>query len=291
MKWHNPFSRIVRFLVMVIANSLLPVCFFLSPSKKKHSCQDNNQIIVSLTSYPARINKVWLTIETLLRQSRKPSKIILWLSRNQFPGELKDLPKQLIRQMKRGLEIQFVEGNIRSHKKYYYVFRRYPQIPVFLIDDDILYPSNILSNSYQLFEKNRDCVVANFGFRYRWNLDNQYLDIVRDDLSPDEKTNAFFGSGGGTLLIPDSMASLLDPVGELMAMCPTADDIYLNGLARVANKPVMFASNNPLLTIIEKGATLLSENGSIGSVSSRNAAQLRSFVSHCLSKYGINPFF
>lgn len=291
MKGHNPFSRIVRFIVSVIANSLLPIYFTISPFKKKHRCQESIQIIVSLTSYPARIKKVWLTIETLLRQSLKPSKIVLWLSKNQFPEELEDVPEQLVRQMTRGLEIRFVEGDIRSHKKYYYVFHQYPQTPVFLIDDDILYPSNILSDSYQLFLKNQDSVVANFGFWYRWNVDNQYFDIVRGDLSPDEKPNAFFGSGGGTLLVPDSMATLLDPKDELMTMCPTADDIYLNGLARVANKPILFASNNPLLTIFEKGSSLLSENGSIGSVSSRNAEQLRLFVSHCIIQYGVNPFF
>jgi len=290
MKWHNPFSRIVRFLLSVIANSLLPIFYSISPLKKKHSCQDTSQIVVSLTSYPARINRTWLTIETILRQSLKPSKLVLWLSKNQFPGELKDVPKRIVQQMARGLDIQFVEGDIRSHKKYYYAFHQYPQNPIFLIDDDILFPSVILSDSYLLLEKNRDSVVANFGFWYRWNLDNQYFDIVRDDLSPDEMINVFFGSGGGTLLIPDSMASLLDPVDELMTMCPTADDIYLNGLARVANKPIIFASNNPLLTIFEKGTSLLSENGSIGSVSSRNAEQLRSFVSHCIKKYGANPF-
>ena len=37
-------------------------------------------IIVSLTSYPKRIGTVWLTIETLLRQSVKPDEIILWLA-------------------------------------------------------------------------------------------------------------------------------------------------------------------------------------------------------------------
>ena len=37
-------------------------------------------LIVSLTSYPKRINTIWITIESLIRQVQKPDMIILWLA-------------------------------------------------------------------------------------------------------------------------------------------------------------------------------------------------------------------
>ena len=43
------------------------------------------KIIVSLTSFPGRINEVWICIESLMRQTFKPDAIELWLSLKQFP--------------------------------------------------------------------------------------------------------------------------------------------------------------------------------------------------------------
>ena len=44
------------------------------------------QLIVSLTSFPARIDKIHLTINTLLRQNTKPDRVVLWLTESQFPN-------------------------------------------------------------------------------------------------------------------------------------------------------------------------------------------------------------
>ena len=288
-KIKKPLFSLLRAVVSLIANLILPVYYLLS-SKKVHCCQEDSPIIVSLTSYPARIKKTWLAVESIFHQTFKPSKIILWLSCDQFPDGLCGLPKRLIKQVSRGLDIQFVDGNIRSHKKYYYCFQKHPNDIVFLIDDDIFYPSDILRKSYTLFQKRKDCVVANFGFRYKWNDNNSYIEIIRDEFSSTENVKVFFGTGGGTMLVPLGLMSFIDSLDEIMNICPTADDIYLNGIVCLANKPVMFSSNSPLLTIREKGSSLLSENGSIGNDTSRNAEQLYAFVSHCMHKYGKNPF-
>ena len=44
-----------------------------------------NGVIISFTSFPARINDVWKVVESLKNQSILPAKIILWLSKEQFP--------------------------------------------------------------------------------------------------------------------------------------------------------------------------------------------------------------
>ena len=76
----------------------IPVCnrYKKYPSKRYGlNCNKRSQkVIVSLTSYPKRINTVWITIETLLRQSFKPDKIILWLATDQFDG-IESLPTEL----------------------------------------------------------------------------------------------------------------------------------------------------------------------------------------------------
>lgn len=115
--------------------------------------------VVSVTSFPARINDVWLTIETLFSQSFKADKIILWLSEDQFEGI--ELPHQLLAQQKRGLTICFVPGDIRSHKKYFYAFGQYADSNIITVDDDVYYPRHTLKYLYELHQKFPEAVTAN----------------------------------------------------------------------------------------------------------------------------------
>ena len=50
-------------------------------------------VTVSLTSFPARIEYVHLAIKSLMLQSYKPDRVVLWLAEEQFPDH--KLPEQL----------------------------------------------------------------------------------------------------------------------------------------------------------------------------------------------------
>lgn len=54
------------------------------------------RIIVSLTSYPARISVVFQVLERMLVQTLRPDKVILWLAKEQFPNREADLPDELL---------------------------------------------------------------------------------------------------------------------------------------------------------------------------------------------------
>ena len=70
--------------------------------------------IVSVTTFPARINDVWISLDILLRQTVKPDEVILWLAEEQFPD--KKLPQNLLNLQERGLTIRYCH-DLRSHKK------------------------------------------------------------------------------------------------------------------------------------------------------------------------------
>ena len=93
-------------------------------------------IILSLTSHPKRIKTVWITIESLLRQTYQPNKIILYLAKVDFPAG--ELPHTLYEQTKRGLEIKFVE-DYRSATKLIPVLKEYPNHIIVTADDDRVY--------------------------------------------------------------------------------------------------------------------------------------------------------
>ena len=58
------------------------------------------QIIVSLTSYGNKLQLLYLTIESLLRQTVKPNKIILWLDQSKY-STYESIPVALHRQEER----------------------------------------------------------------------------------------------------------------------------------------------------------------------------------------------
>ena len=123
------FYSLLRFSIRVIANIIIPIYFTCTKHNKKYRLKnvetEGNRIIVSLTSFPARINNLWLVIETIFRQTVKPDMIILWLSKEQF-SNIDSLPKRLLKQRERGLKIELRDGDLRSHKKYYYTVQEYP---------------------------------------------------------------------------------------------------------------------------------------------------------------------
>ena len=282
-------KRALNFLVRVFANHILPI--FLRTSNESINKGEFVPIIVSITSFPARIGKVWMTIESMLCQSHKPQSIILWLSRDQFPNELEDLPRRLVLQQNRGLNIRFVDGDIRSYKKFYYAFQDFKNSLVLTLDDDLLVPSYFLKSIYDCKKSHSNNVIASFGFRFYWDNSIDYISPTRTRIYPNDTGNdLFFGSGGGTLFDTD-VVSKMDSIEKILDLCPTADDIYLNALIRICGFGVTFHMNNPLLSIKSRNnVTLVSHNGNIWDPDSVNAKQLKALVNYYKSQSISNPF-
>ena len=70
-----------------LANIAYPVL-----GKCKTGVDEKSDIIISLASYPDRIDTVHLTIMTLLSQNVRPRAVMLCLAKEQFPNGEKDLP-------------------------------------------------------------------------------------------------------------------------------------------------------------------------------------------------------
>ena len=122
-----------RYLVRCSADFFIPRWFHRHPAKISDRTCD---VVVSFTSFPARINEVWQVVECMLRQTVRPMKVILWLSELQFQSK-DQIPNKLRQYENELFEIRLVNGDIRSHKKYLYVCREFPNNNVLLIDDDV----------------------------------------------------------------------------------------------------------------------------------------------------------
>ena len=122
--------------------------------------RDKRDILItaSLTSFPARIEHVYLAIKSLMVQSLKPDRIILWLANEQFPDHV--LPKNLTDLEKHGLEIKWCD-DLYGHKKYYYCIKEQKENEVVItFDDDIIYPIDCIKRLIKKHRQFPNCLVC-----------------------------------------------------------------------------------------------------------------------------------
>lgn len=205
------------------------------PSSKKGTTEvkRDQKVVLSLTSFPARINTVWITIETLLRQSMKPDEIILWLAKEQFPDE-NELPHELLKQKERGLTIRFCD-DLKSHKKYFYVMQEYPEDLVILVDDDAFYSRDLVEKLYELHKNNPKDIVC-MGVA----LIEPSIDTPPDKWTRPAKNQVIRHSyiaqpftGTGTLFPPSCLDHSAFNNDLMKELCPYADDLWLKAASMI----------------------------------------------------------
>lgn len=119
------------------------------PESETSKCR---KLIVSLTSYPARLNNAIKTLVTVYEQRVAPDQVLLWLASSDFPNREKELPEKLIRMTEEnGLSIRWYGGNLRTYDKYILAVNAYPDAMVIAVDDDVLYYDQFTENLYHSY--------------------------------------------------------------------------------------------------------------------------------------------
>lgn len=231
--WFRFFYSILT-LIAWIANKTLPL--YLHYTKSKNLAIQEN-IVVSLTSFPARINYVWLTIETIKRQTIRPFKIILYLSKEQFPNQDNDLPQNLLNECDELFEIKFVDDDLRSHKKYYYAFQEYANKNVVTFDDDVFYESHILEYLYHSHKKNVGCIISSRACVI--NPKAKYHTWVRPKEKNIQMANLLPIGIGGVLYPPLSYSQKIFDKKAIKEKCYKADDLWLNYMCRLQGSKIV----------------------------------------------------
>ena len=244
-------------------------------------------MVVSFTSFPARISNVWQVVECMLHQTYLPEKIILWLSMEQFPSE-DFVPESLRCRRSDRFDIRFVEGDIRSHKKYYYVLKEFPESFIFLIDDDIYYPTDLIEKSWKAHLAYPNRVICNYGYQIRYDTNDELLPYKKWIRSYRMMTeDIFFGSGGGTLLSSSMLFKDVTNINLAQKLTPIADDIWLNAMANLAGIQKILLSNGMILpTNIKDNIKLASQNRD----NDQNDVQLDAVIRYYKQELNINPF-
>ena len=210
------------------------------------------ELIVSLTSYPARINTVNQTIESLLNQSLKADKVILWLAEEQFPNKEKDLPRQLLDLVPQGLTIDWCE-DIKSYKKLIPALKKYPDAIIVTADDDLLYDNKWLEQLYNAYLKNPHYIHCHRA-HYLTFENKQILPYKRwkqniSKVKPN--TNNFLTGVGGVLYPPNCFYKDILRKDLFMKLAPQADDIWFWAMCVLNNKKINVVTGGQKLKYVE----------------------------------------
>lgn len=278
----------IRYAMRKLSNFVIPIYYKRNGFETSNKRNGERRIIVSLTSFPKRIDRVWITIQSLLRQSRPADYIVLYLSKEQFPRK-EDLPYSLKTLEGKCFKINFVDNDYRSHKKYLYSFNEYKNDIVILADDDIIYPMDMIESLYLAHQKYPNSVICRYGLKIRYNDDGlpaSYNTWEEDYNNYSE--DFFFGSGGGTLFEPQKLYQDTTNIEIARKLTPLADDVWLNAMTRLSKLDVVVISNKLLMPVINLDNIRLTEQN-VGN--NKNDEQINAVMSYYTDKIGMNPFF
>lgn len=263
-------NSLIRFLIRHISNVIIPLILKFHFRYKYVGYKTkgfDKRIIVSLTTFPKRISYVWMVIYIILHQTIKPDFVFLYLSAEQFPNRYDDLPKSLLRLISKGLTIVFVDGDIKSHKKYFYSFSSFPDDIIITVDDDIFYPLDMIEELVNLHIQYPNSVICRYGRDMCVDGHISYCSKRWKHIFNSEyKLNTIFlGTGGGTLF-PSPKDIFFDDIYDIdlaLMLAPLEDDLWINTMLRLNNTPIIISKKyKDILPIIIKGdVKLFSKNG------------------------------
>ena len=209
----------------------------------------NEEIIVSLTSYEERLPYLPRVLNTLLRQSVKPNRIIVWLS-----CDLSLVPANVLAYTQKGIEFRHVPLDLKGHKKYYYAFREYPDALIVTVDDDIIYSRDTISSLLKYHKRYRNDVIARRVHRIVMSDGKPapYNEWVYEDKTSNSPSfRLCCTSGGGSLFSKNCLDLTLLDSDLIINTCLYADDIFLKYMSLLNGSKTVWVKNNyfPLLEV------------------------------------------
>ncbi|MGI9526489.1 MAG: hypothetical protein ACR2MS_05195 [Weeksellaceae bacterium] len=239
----------------------------------------NAPVIVSLTSFGDRINKVDIAIKSMMQQTYLPEKIILNLHQSyqsKIPKRLKDLVSDLF-------IINFVEED-SPHIKLIPTLQNYPDRIIVTVDDDVIYPPNLIENLFQQHLAFPQEIIANHV---------RVIDFLDNGLKPykawtfdgeSENPHRYLALGFGGVLYPvNAFNKEVFNKTMYLKLAPKADDLWFKAMSYINHTDVMPLKNkvkNLYPIVGTQRTSLKTEN--VGQ--DRNTLQWQALVEH----YNIN---
>lgn len=206
-------------------------CYGISPE-----LYNGKELIASLTTYGDRISSVHIAIESLLQQTLKPNRIILWLSKDEFNDE--NLPETIKAMCKRGLEVKYCE-DYKSYKKLLPSLMAYPDATIITFDDDIVYPTDLIEQLYNTHLQYPQDIICARCHKITFD-DNGNIAPYKTWEWEAEATTAdstTFPTGGAGCLYPSGCFHKdVTDYDKIKHLSPYADDVWFKFMTLLNNR-------------------------------------------------------
>jgi len=188
------------------------------------------RVTVTLTSYPPRFRYLHLTLQSLLRQSVRADRIVLWIAQDDAPL-LPDAVRSLTAQ---GLEIR-LGGDLRSFKKLIYAVEAFPDDFLAIADDDVFYPKKWLETLLLGYDPGKRVIPCRRAHRITVDPQGGVLPyrFWEWDIRDNGPCDRIVPTGvGGVLYPPNSLDPGVVRRDVFNALCPSSDDLWFYWMAR-----------------------------------------------------------
>ena len=250
-----------------------------------NSKTQKQQVVVSMTSFPKAIPFAIKAIQSLLKMSVLPDKIVLYLTFSQFKDNSIPEDLEFLSKSNPIFEIRNYNKDIRSYRKLIPALNDFPEAIIVTVDDDVSYHKHMLRDLLELHEQIPDAVLAHRvkkikpdqpyrkWKKYRWyHFLFQKIHNAPANLQP---------GVGGVLYPPHSLKPDMLDADLFTKIAPTNDDLWFwaaavtNGFSVI---PVPFGHNKPRGLNKPKELSLKSTNfkGEID----RNALALKAIIEY-----------
>ena len=218
----------------------LPISYGIAKQKLE------TPIIVSLTSYPARFPTLPICLKSILNQTLKPTKVILWLDKD---VSLDNIPQEILKLQKKGLEIRCGGEPLKPHKKYIHAMKEFRDACIVTVDDDVIYTRDMLASLYASYKKYPNCISARRVHKILYDINHKAVDYnswdydCKKDPGPSQQLLA---TGVGGVLYPphifDMDSEFFNPK-NIMDNAWSVDDVWLKFIENSLNIPVAWVPN------------------------------------------------
>lgn len=201
------------------------------------------RIIVSLTSYPPRFASISLALKSLLWQTMKPDRIIVWLSCGP-----EDITQEMHSYEQYGITFRYHVPDYKSHKKYVFAFTEFPDDIVITVDDDVVYSPDLIASLLMVHHRFPNSVCARTVHKMTWDTQGKMLEYRKWNKRWKQcrtPSNELVAIGvGGVLYPPHCFDNLVCDSDLFFRLAPGQDDLWLKWMEMLKGIDVVWTPNN-----------------------------------------------
>ncbi|NRB38440.1 MAG: glycosyltransferase family 2 protein [Pseudomonadales bacterium] len=202
---------------------------FLSLERLTSKPERELPIVVSLTSIPSRFHILHLTVRSVLNQSSRPEKIVLWLNKKLENS----LPHSLLKLQSQWFEIRFSELDC-PHLKLAESLVCFPDSIVVTSDDDLLYPGDWLASLYRDHQNYPSSIISHRARVISYDKDGAILPYRKWPFiaqRAESMVNLLPLGFSGVLYPPRVLNNIATDDNLFLKLAPKADDLWWKAMS------------------------------------------------------------